>query len=231
MPRLLMPRLLVAVGLVLVPTSVGLAQDTKLSVKVEELPPPKELSEAVRAVLGTKAMTIAEGGSKPLCTIWPVKSVTAKATTEQAESGLKYANLDETTLIGAVKFTDTWIDYRKQKIKPGVYTLRYALQLMDGDHMGTAPYNDFCLLSQAADDTKPDVMTVEELFELSKKASPRKHPAIMLLFPNKQPAEMPVIEAKPKDHTVVSFRLPGVAGDQKTHLGVSLVILGVTTAE
>jgi hypothetical protein len=165
------------------------------------------------------------------CTVWPVKSLESKATAEQAKSGLKYSQVDETTIVGTVRFPETWTDYRKQKIKPGVYTLRLAVQPMDGDHMGTAPYNEFVLLCPASEDKKPDLLEVEKMHELSAKAAGRKHPGMMLLFPNKMPAEAPVVEAKPKEHFVLSYRVPMTAGGEKTFLGFSLVVVGVTMAE
>ena len=69
------------------------------------------------------------------------------------------------------------------------------------------------------------------MHELSAKSAGRKHPGMMLLFPNKTPAEAPAVEAKPKDHFVLSFRVPVAAGGEKTHLGFSLVVVGVTMAE
>src|SRR5207253_5230968 len=138
-----------------------------------------------------------------------------KATADQVKAGLKYSQLEETTVIGAVRFPDTWVDYRKNKIKPGVYTLRLAIQPMDGDHMGTAPYNEFCLLSPADQDRKPDTMDPKDLHDLSGKSTARKHPGIMLLFPNKKPADTPTVEAKPQEHWVLSFKLPVSAAGQK----------------
>ena len=74
-------------------------------------------------------------------------------------------------------------------------------------------------------------MEEKELHKLSKKSTTRKHPGVMLLFPNKTPAEKPVIEAKPKDHFVLSFRVPATAGGEKGYLGFSLVVVGVTMSE
>jgi hypothetical protein len=130
-----------------------------------------------------------------------------------------------------VKFPDAWVDYRKQKIKPGVYTLRLANQPMDGDHMGTAPYNEFCLLCPADHDKKPGPVDVETMHELSAKSVGRKHPGMMLLFPVKAPPESPAVEAKPKDHFVLAFRVPVSAGGEKAALGVGLVVVGQTMAE
>jgi hypothetical protein len=155
----------------------------------------------------------------------------SKATAEEAKAGLKYANLDETMVVGAVKFPEQWIDYRKQKIKPGVYTLRLGLQPMDGDHQGTAPFNDFLLLSPADKDKKPEVVEPKEMHELSAKSVGRKHPGIMLLFPNKKPADTPAVEAKPKEHWTLNFQIPVTVSGEKANLGFSLVVVGATMAE
>ena len=220
-----------AVATCLLAAAVAAAADAKLTVKVEDAAPPKELGAAVRAVLEGKAMQVFDDKGKLLCTVWARKALETKATADQIKAGLKYSHLEETTLVGAVRFPDTFTDYRKQKIKPGVYTLRLGIQPEDGDHQGTAPYNEFCLLSPAAADTKPGVMEAKELHELSVKSTTRKHPGVMLLFPNKTPGEKPVVEKKPKDHFVLSFRVPATAGKGKAYLGFSLVVVGATMAE
>jgi hypothetical protein len=130
-----------------------------------------------------------------------------------------------------VKFPDTWIDYRKQKTKPGVYTLRLAIQPQDGDHQGTAPFNEFCLLCAADKDTKPDAMEAMALHELSAKSGGRKHPSIMLLFPNPKPAATPAVAPKPNDTWVLNFRVPATAGGKKADMGFGLVVFGVTMSE
>ena len=168
---------------------VRFAADTKLTVKVEKSEPPKELADAVRKTLDGQAMSVSDEKGKLICTVWAAKSLDSKATAEQAKAGLKYSQIEETTVVGAVKFAEEWKDYRKQKIKPGVYTLRLGIQLMDGDHMGTAPYNEFALQCPAAEDKAPDLLDVKELYELSGKSTGRKHPGLMLLFPNKTPRE------------------------------------------
>ena len=73
-------------------------------------------------------------------------------------------------------------DYKKQRIPAGLYTLRLAIQPQDGDHMGTAPYNEFCLFCPAAEDKKPDPLTVKDLRELSTKSTDN-HPGVFVLFP------------------------------------------------
>jgi len=207
------------------------AADEKYAVKVEDKEAPKELGDAIRAVLDNKAMTVTDDKGKVLCTVWACKSLETKAAADQAKAGLKYTDLDETTLLGAVQFPEGFRDYRKSNIKPGVYTLRLGIQPEDGDHQGTAPFNEFALLSPASQDKKPDAIEPKELHELSTKSTTRKHPGVMLLFPNKEPAEKPKVESKPKEHWVLSYRVPATAGGQKGYLGFSLVVVGVTMAE
>jgi hypothetical protein len=226
-----MIRRTLAVAAILALVGSASAADTKITVKVEKAEPPKELTDAVRKTLDTQAMSVLDEKGKLICTVWAAKALDTKATAEQAKTGLKYTHVEETTVVGAVKFAEEWKDYRKQKIKPGVYTLRLGVQLMDGDHMGTAPYNEFALLCPAAEDKAPDLMEVKELYELSGKSTGRKHPGLMLLFPNKTAADAPAIEAKPKEHVVLSYRVPATAAGQKANLGFSLVVVGVTMSE
>src|SRR6476659_2349842 len=194
------------------------APAAKLTVKVEDAPPPTEVATSVRGLLDAKALSVYDG-DKLLCTVWPRKEFESKtATADQAKNGLTYSELDESTVVGAVKLPAVWTDFRKQKIKAGVYTLRLGWQPMDGDHMGTAPFNEFCLLAAADKDTKPDLMEAKDLHELSAKSTARKHPSIMLLFPNRKPAESPAVEARPKDHWVLSYRVGAAAGGEKAFL-------------
>jgi hypothetical protein len=201
----------------------------KYSVKVEDTAPPKELSEPIRKLLSDKGLTVADDKGKALFTLWPAKALETKATADQARAGLKYAHVEETTIIAGVKFAEPWVDYRKQKVKAGVYTLRMAVQPMDGDHMGTAPYNEFGLLAPAAEDKKGELLDVETMHELSSKSTTRKHPAMMLLFPVKSPPDSPLVEPKPKEHFVLTYSVPASPGGGK--LGFSVVFVGVTMAE
>lgn len=199
--------------------------------KVEDTPPPKDLAEPVRTLLDAKALTVLDEKGKVLCTVWPRKALESKATADQAKAGLKYTHLEETTVVGAVRFPVVWGDYRKQKIKPGVYTLRLGFQPMDGDHMGTAPFNDFCLLTPAGADKAAGTLDAESLHEMSARASGRKHPAVMMLFPNRKPGDAPAVESKPQNNWVLSFKVPTTAGGEKADLGFSLVVIGQTMAE
>jgi hypothetical protein len=202
------------------------AAEGKYSIKSGTTAPPKELSEPVVKLLGQESIQLVDAKGEVLAELWLRKEIPAKA--GDSKKGITYRDLDETTLLGAVRFVQPWSDYRKQKIKPGVYTLRLGFQPMDGDHMGTAPYPEFCLLSPAAEDKKPDPMDPKALHEMSAKASMATHPAVMLLFPNDQPKDKAELASKEMDTWVLNLK-----GDTsaKAPLGLGLTLVGHTTAE
>jgi hypothetical protein len=225
-----MARNLIAVALGFVVAISPALAEGKYSIKSANTAPPKELSEPIAKLLSQEAIQLLDAKGEVLTEVWLRKEIPAKAGTD-AKKGLTYRDLDETTLLGAVRFAKPWSDYRKQKIKPGVYTLRLGFQPMDGDHMGTAPYPEFCLLAPAEEDKKPDPMDPKALHEMSAKASMATHPAVMLLFPTDQPKDKPELAAKENDTFVVNVKADTTAGGTKAPLGLGLTLVGHTAAE
>jgi hypothetical protein len=124
---------------------------------------------------------------------------------------------------------ETLGDFRKQKIKKGVYTFRLAYQPMDGDHMGTAPFGEFVLLVPAENDDGKDELEAEKLVDLSKKASGTGHPAVFLLFPvdQKELNKAPVLAKKMGNNWVLSVtRKVQVGGKEKGVIGIGLTLIG-----
>src|SRR5215469_8044367 len=114
-------------------------------------PAPQDLAAPVSAALSGNAMHVT-GASGPLCEIWLVKSLQPAATPDTS-LGVNFGAISQGALVGAVKFDAAGNDYRGQPIKPGVYTLRYMLQPVDGNHQGVSPYRDYLLAVPAALDT------------------------------------------------------------------------------
>jgi hypothetical protein len=205
----------------------------KYSIKSTAAQPPSELHESVRAVLDNKGIQLFDDKGKRVCEIWFRKGLPVKATPEQLKAGLTCHDLEESTLFGAVLFDELSRDYRKQKIKPGVYTLRLGFQPVDGDHMGTAPYPEFLLLLPAKLDRSLHSLETKELQEESAKAIGRSHPGVLLLYPNDKPEATPALVDKGMDTWVLNIGLPleneGKKGDAL--LGVGLTLIGHSTME
>jgi hypothetical protein len=228
---ILMTRRIPAVMLLLVAAATARAADAPpYAVKVaDSTAPPNEVQEPIRKLLDERCIQLVTAKGDLVLELWLRKEVPAKATETQIKNGLTYREVPESTVVGAVRFARDYTDYRKQKIKAGVYTLRLATQPMDGDHMGTAPYNQFCLLSPAADDRTPATMAAKSLHELSAKST-EGHPGVMLLFPGKGAEATPKLVSKGSGHWAVLFLLDVKAGEQKAQLPMALNLIGVSAA-
>src|SRR5262245_45481909 len=103
---------------------------------------------------------------------------------------------------------------------------------MDGDHQGSAPFNEFLLLTPAGVDKKAVLMPHKELTEMSGKSIPgSSHPAVLLLYPNPKPEAAPQLLNKGKGIFVLSWKTDVAAGTDKGTLGIGLTFFGVTEAE
>ena len=214
-------QLLRIVGLLLLISPGLLAADLpRLTVEKKEL--PDSLSKEIRAVLDPKAVSIADTG----LTLWFRSEFSSGASADQIANGLTYRELSEGTLMGVVRFEKPFVDFRKQEIAAGVYTLRLGVQPDIGDHKDTAPHADFCLLVPVQNDTKPDTIEMKELIPLSRKSTAADHPAVMLLFPHYGKEEEPKLISKPAGVTVLQLRRAVTAGNTSTTIGVGIVVAG-----
>lgn len=201
------------------------AADAKLSVKSATVAVPDAIKDSIRSLLSDQAYVVSDEKGA-VCTIWFRTALPAKATPEQVKNGLTYREIPVTSVIGAIQFDKTFTDFRQQEIEPGVYTLRLAIQPADGDHMGTAPHNEFCLLVPAAKDEKPDTMPVKTLHELSGDSTGGTHPGVILLFPNAKPDDEPKIVGKGNGIFVLNVKRPIQAGDAEGTIGFGVTVAG-----
>jgi hypothetical protein len=201
------------------------AQDSKYAIKTADTPPPKELSEPIRKLLGPQSVRFYEG-QKMMAELWFRKEVPADATPEQIKNGVTYRELKQSEIMGAFKVEHDWTDYRKQKVKAGVYTLRLGFQPMDGDHTGSSQFSEFFLILSAAKDTKPALMEPKELAEASMKSIGTGHPGVLMLFPNSKPGA-PQLVNKENNHWVLNAKEDiSVAGKKAGSIGIGLVVVG-----
>jgi hypothetical protein len=141
---------------------------------------PAELSAAMRDALSPQAFRVS-GPSGVVCEIWLRKAVPGQAATQNL--GVIYTQIQEGTLVAAVRFPADLKDYRRQNVKAGVYTLRYALSPVNGNHQGVAPQRDFLLAIPAATDQDPANVTQAQTIELSKKSTSTNHASVWCLMP------------------------------------------------
>lgn len=143
--------------------------------------PPSELTPPIGALIQDKGHKIV-AGSKVLCEVWFVKAVpTGPATTE---TDVMWKTVPLGAVVGAIRFPEGGgSDRRGQALKAGVYTMRFALQPVNGDHQGVAPQRDFLVLTPAAQDTDAaPVANVDALMNMTRKASGTPHPAVLSMW-------------------------------------------------
>ncbi len=207
---------------------LALAGEGQFSIKTATKAPPNELAAPILALLGDQAVELYDG-NKLAAEVWFCKTIPGNVAAEMANKKVTYKDLKETSVFGAVRFHKEWSDYRKQKIKAGVYTMRLGFQPQDGDHMGTAPYSEFLLLSAAKSDTKTDTMPIKSLIEQSAASIDTSHPAVMLLYPNPNPTDKAELTSKAKDTWILNLKKSVATANKGTAtLGVGLAIVGHT---
>src|SRR5882762_8125380 len=100
-------------------------------------------SDSLKKALEPKGYRVTLADGKVLCEIWLRNGVISGKNEAQ---GAAYTTLADSALIGVITFPQAATDFRKQGIKAGSYTLRYAVHPQDGNHLGISPIRDFLLL-------------------------------------------------------------------------------------
>jgi hypothetical protein len=221
---LLLCALVLPAGLWRVASAEAESQE-KYSVQILKEAPPKELSEDVRKTLAESGYRVLGPADKVVCDVWIRKQLVVGEKFEPTVD-VKYG-FARSHLIGAVRFPKESEDIREQELG-GVYTMRYAQQPVDGNHIGTWPYMDFVALLTAKQDPKPEDRDEQDVVDLS--MAGRAHPAILSLNPPGKRDKLPAVVHQDLDDLWV-LALPAKAkkGDETTDLELELVVVG--TAE
>lgn len=184
-------------------------------------PPPAELTPAIAGAIapGGWRLTIAKTGLD----FWFVKGLPVKA----ADRPPAWRDVDEGSLLGAVRIDAAFPDVRGRVIKPGVYTLRYGIQPENGDHLGVSPFREFVLLVPAALDTAAAPLGHDGAIDVSKRTVGGSHPAVWSIDPPSTGA--PLMSPHTTDAGLTSFtmEIPAArAGQPSGAIRFGLVLIG-----
>jgi len=223
MPRWTMGACVLAWGLSL---SWALAADFEVSV-LKEGPPGDALAPAIVKNLSETGFSLKTGAGQPLCDIWVTKSWKAKAGFKST-SNLLYP-FPEGSLIGAIRYHagQRHSDFRQQRIRSGVYTIRFALQPEDGNHVGTSDTRDFLVLLKPEDDQAPEPIVGPDLFKKSALAAKTNHPCMLSLKAAEGAAPGPTLRHEEAAELWI-LRVPGSANvdGQTRPLSLDVVLIG-----
>jgi len=143
--------------------------------------PPSDVPPAFASLLEKAGTQITDGSGKVIAEIWLVSSV--KKGPKSSEENVTLPDIPHGTLLGVLRAPATYNDRRGQVIKPGVYTLRYSMFPINGDHQGVAPQRDFFILTKMSDDADPNATpNFDTLMTWSRKASGTPHPLVLSIW-------------------------------------------------
>lgn len=176
-------------------------------------------SEALKKVLEPKGsrISLADG---PYCDIWLRAGIPSGKTDAL---GAVYTTLGESVLVGVITFTKATTDFRGQSVKPGTYTLRYAVHPADGNHLGISPVRDFLAMVPVAMDQNPDAqLKFEDLMKMSAKVPGTNHPGVISLVQVAAPAA-PKVEQE-GSHVVFAAKAKSQSGGD---LPIAFIVKGI----
>jgi len=182
--------------------------------------PPADLPAGLRDAVAPDVLRV-KGPAGVLCEIWLRKAVPVVAA-PSTELGVTFGQIADGTFLGVMRVAAATTDYREQKVKPGLYTLRYALQPVDGNHTGTAPQRDFALLSPVADDSDPATISHDEALKRSAKTTGTKHPSVWSLWPAEDAAAPSLHFQSDLQIWMLSFPL-SLGGGARVSMGMVVV--------
>jgi hypothetical protein len=226
-----------AIVVALVSCLLGSAASAQDSIKVEprKRQPPASVAAEVQSALVSQSVRIQDGEGKPFGEIWLRQAIPSSEKPAGAKGAIQFPFLNDGELLGVLEFATEGHDYRDQPIAKGVYTMRYGLQPVNGDHLGVSTYRDYVLLLPASKDKSLAAPTRKQLERGSAEAAGTSHPAsfLLLLAPTDSKPDPAVIHDE--EHSTWSVILPlrlqvkGENGPPMTY-PVQLVVVGAAAA-
>jgi hypothetical protein len=176
-------------------------------------------SDALKKVLEAKGSRITIGDG-PYCDIWLRAGIPAG---KSDALGAVYTTMGESVLVGVISFDRATTDFRGQAVKPGTYTLRYAVHPADGNHLGISPIRDFLALVPVAMDQNPDAQPkFEELMKMSAKVAGTNHPGVVSLV-QAEGGSAPKLDQE-GSHVIFSAKIKTQSGGD---LPIAFVVKGI----
>jgi hypothetical protein len=192
--------------------------------KIESVGELKEpaVAEAVRGAVESKGLRVVNDKGKTICDVWFSKEI---PTIKNEVPGASFGQIPEGSFIGVINFPSNNSDFRGQSIKAGFYTLRFALVMQDGNHLGVSPARDFFLLCPIGEDKDPNTqLKTEDLMKLSRNASGTGHPTAWFVGKATSDKDLPKVVKNDHEHVILETRVTTKSGP----LAIGLIVIGQT---
>jgi hypothetical protein len=215
-------------ALLLLAPALASADDFKVET-IKDAPPAGVAAE-IASSLDAQGYRITDDQGKPLAEIWLRKAVPAKSKPAGANGTIQFPFLAESELLGVLNLVGEAHDYRDQTIDKGLYTMRYGLQPVNGDHLGVSPFRDYTLLLPAAKDKATASLPRKQLEAESAESAGTSHPAVffMLAAPANTPVSMIHDEEKNTWRVALPLGLAVPGESQPVKHPVTFIVSGVS---
>ncbi len=200
-----------------------LAQDYRVE-KIESGPEEGELSKELQAVVADSGYRVIRGTSRTIAEIWFVKEWRLESGFESSPTRLYPFTPGQ--LIGVLHYGRRGSDFRDQPIESGWYTLRFQLQPIDGNHVGTSPTRDFLLAVAADRDAPGKEWDTDTLNEASAEAAGSSHPAMLCLQMASEGDEPKMVHQDSTDWWMLHAVGKGTVDGQTKAVPIDIVVAG-----
>ncbi len=191
--------------------------------RLEEAPDQTEVSQELRSALQETGFVIRRG-SRTLGEFWFAKSLELDPAFTPTPQRLYPFRPGQ--LVGLLHLRRRGSDFRDQQISSGWYTLRFALQPVDGNHVGTSPTRDFLVLVDAQSDAPDKQWTEEELQAAAAEVAGSNHPAMLCLQPPADGSEPSVRHDGNNDWWIAHFVVEAVRDGKPVQQPIDIVVDG-----
>jgi len=222
-----MTRLSFLPGLLVLAWSIPLAA-AEHRIEVLDAPVPADaVSAEIAGRLSPTGISVYRGETRKVCDVWLFKEVAVKSFKVQGD--VIYPFLPG-QMIGVIRYPRRGSDFRDNDIETGVYTLRYAQQPVDGDHVGTSPTRDFLLLLHSDKDKSLGPLDFKKLAEQSAEVSGTNHPSLLSLQNVQGDVKPPAIRTNvEKDWWILRLASTLKAGDETRSLALEIIVVGTAS--
>ncbi|MDG2385502.1 MAG: hypothetical protein P8N76_27780 [Pirellulaceae bacterium] len=221
-----MMRMFLVVVVLMTAGDMLFAADYRVEIIKDELP-TEDLATKIAEQISPEGLRVVRGEKRTVCEIWPLKNWDVVPDFESTNERLY--PFEPGQLIGVLRFRRRGSDFRGQQISRGVYTMRFGMQPVDGNHEGTSPTRDFLLLVRAEDDASVKPMAVDKLMESSANAADSNHPAMLCLqrLSDKKEVKAPGMRHDAdRDWWMLRFANNAKTGEKRLSLPMELVVEG-----
>lgn len=188
---------------------------------------PDSVSSDIKNATMNSGFQISGDDGKPLLKIWVAKSALGTSKPAGPKGNILFPFLSEGQFLGVVEVLAEIGDYRDQPIVPGVYTFRYGIQPVNGDHLGASPYRDFGCLIPSKVDKSPGILTKKVLEKNSAEAAGTSHPAIMMfLAPSQDSKPGQILRDDENDRSSIVLPLEVESDSEKSPVMIQWIFQG-----